>query len=155
MKLFRNIKSVGKKIKTAARLAIAVTMIGIGVSDVKAQSTVQILTGGTNNIFLATSNNYNVPFSAAYSTKMAIAMSAVGPAGATSNLWFYVDRSVDNITWQTNAITLGAAGNGGFLLAITNIDVGAMPYFRLRSIFNTNTVAFTNVTFSVTTKRGL
>lgn len=157
-----NMKNITQKIKRAVAKTIGIIGLAVGLSlggQAEAQGIEYVagLNGGTNRILLATSNIYTATIPVAYSREVFIQCSfKMTGAGATSNVWFYLDSSVDNSVWLPQTHVLGKAANGvSEVVMQTNITVGAQPYLRLSSIYNTNTIAVTNLTFRYSTKRGL
>lgn len=146
--------------KTLIALTLAAVALVCATPNVNAQvdtGPVANLIGGTNRILLATSNVYTADIPAQRGSQVAIQCSfKMTGAGATSNIWWYVDASVDGSTWNPRVHTLGAAANGTTQVIFqTNINVGAMPFLRLSSVYNTNTIAVTNLDMRYAIKTGI
>lgn len=120
--------------------------------------------GTTTNNVAANSTNYFIAagqsmYQARIGTAQTIALQPnfkMFSSGATSNVCFLVDLSVDGITWKTNAHTIAFPGSGTTqVYEFTNVAAQAYEWFRIGGIRNTNTVAATNIGVAFSVKPGI
>ena len=72
----------------------------------------------------------------------------------SSNVTFRFDRSIDGINWHTNILAWAVPAQGAApAAAITNLDVGAVPFLRVSAVENPGPAAVTNLLLRVFEKR--
>lgn len=130
--------------------------------DASAQSSygeVSLLAGGTNNIAAAQTNTYSGKLvSAKLGDEVGLFVSLKGVA-ATPGVpvaTFVFDKSLDGVNFPTDT---GNRFSFDVLLSgtsersvVTNLNLGAIGFLRLREIRSTNSVALTNITVTAAVK---
>jgi hypothetical protein len=150
------------KTRTSAALLLVVCMVlALLLSLGRADTSRSVgLNGGTNNVAAKATNYYTgSDYVMSLSGHRLVSVQPVFSmfsAGATSNVVFLIDVSLDATNWFTNFYTLAIAGNGTTAaFALTNYDFGAIQYLRWGGVRNTNEVAATNLAVWVGFKPGL
>lgn len=116
--------------------------------------------GGTNNVPALATNVYDV-VAVTRGQNAAIQVAFSAPASSTSNLVVRVDTSVDGVdtgatNWLQNVYVFPIAAVGvARTTFVTNVNIGAIGYFRI-NLCNTNASgAITNVIAKVANKPGI
>lgn len=119
-----------------------------------------LLSGGTNNVSAFTTNSYaNKTFTPVDAATAAIQVSFTSSSATNlGNIVLWFDTSADNSSWSTNAVSLTVSTNGAAvpLTVVSNITVGAIPFYRLGRVANQQPGAngyITNLTVKAFTKR--
>lgn len=138
-------------------LCLAVILI-LGHSA-SAQSDINLITfwGTTNNFSASSVRQSTNVITVTKGVNVAIAVTTQATAaGATSNMVFIVDSSIDAANWRlgTHNVQAQVAGTTA-TTTITNFNLGAINFLRLREAQQTNSVAVTNVIFKTSVKTGL
>jgi len=145
--------------KILSILILAVASLTFSAPDVQAQNygPVTILSCGTNKVAAATTNSYTRAFEMKTASQLSLSASFVCGDTNLSTSVFTFSQSLDNSTWSTvNDVSFSIACNGTNTVTVnTNYTVGAVGYWRLKSVSNpnTNTTSFiTNLTVKASFK---
>lgn len=164
-----------KLLKNLIVAAAALVAVTIAVPNLEAQTVSYFgtLTGGTNAVAAASTNTYyqvvfttNVVSGVSTTIVSSVSSSALGPAimnsryisvqpefslmsgigGATSNVTFRIDGSVDGAIWNIGVSNITvAASTGTNNVGYAIIDTGGAIFWRVGIIGNTNFFILTNV----------
>lgn len=132
------------------------TLISGGTNNIAAGSGGVAATNQYTNLVMVANRSEYLVFGAKYNFHAA-------PVGGTPSLTFRIQRSIDGSNWESQygGSTFGATGfhvftaNGATnaCVAITNLTVAGMPYFRIVAVENTNSAVVTNLTVWYGVKR--
>jgi len=119
-----------------------------------------LVSAGTNNIAVTATNTYNLHIDAPRADSLALLLRARPVVSNQVTLNIVMDRSLDGTTFDNVTpyvfVLTGTTNTTctNFVTLATNVPIGALPYWRLRTIGSTETIAIaTNLTFSYGFKR--
>lgn len=150
-----------KNMRTKYILALAPIAAFLLVAPAYGQNNIlpSLVAGGTTNI-AATTTNTGLAFGAFVlppdSKVMSVALTCKLTGAGTSAVRLYLDKSIDNSNWATNAANCTVTSAGTVAqTSITDIDSGGARFWRLSGLGNANANAATNFVIMVGAKRGL
>lgn len=140
--------------KSILRTLFALALFATLTVSAQSYRVVTVMSGGTNTVAASTTSAVNLPTAVSQQTDAGLQISLASTAGATGNVTFLLDRSVDGQTYETSPyFSITVAYNGTSTVTVfTNLDVRGVGTLRLKSIQTPATYAATNISVKLSQK---
>lgn len=140
------------------KIFLLLALVGLAATVQAGLKTTGFTGASTNNIAATSQSNYTsqaaIVLTGSKSCYLQTTFNLTG--SGTSAVTFFVDRSVDNSSWQTNVMSFSVTPAGtATVQGGTNFDSGGCAYFRIGAITNASATAVTNLVIKYYYKLGL